>query len=122
MSCPFTIDPRIATPATAPSSRLVLTAEEAIPEFAAGRLESAVAFTGTMTMPKPIPARPIVQPSVDTSTPGPMAAYVRSTPDPARRQPTVMGIREPIRPTQRPVKSDATTMPPSKGRKSSAKP
>ena len=36
----------------------VLTAEEAMPEFAAGRLESAVALTGTMTMPKPMPASP----------------------------------------------------------------
>ena len=74
MSCPFTIDPRIATPATAPSSRLVLTADEAMPEFAAGRLESAVAFTGTMTMPKPMPASPIVQPECQTPTWGPIAA------------------------------------------------
>ena len=47
-----------------------LTAEEAMPEFAAGRLESAVALTGTITMPKPIPARPMVHPSVDTQTLG----------------------------------------------------
>src|SRR5580693_9457992 len=95
VSCPFTIDPNIATPATAPSSRLVLTAEDAMPEFAAGRLDSAVAFTGTMTMPKPTPASPIVQPRVTRLTLGPIAQYVNSTPDPARRQPTVIGILEP---------------------------
>src|SRR5580698_398891 len=93
-----------------------------MPEFAAGRLESAVAFTGTMTMPKPTPASPIVQPRVTRLTLGPIAQYVKSTPEPARRQPTVIGIREPMRPTQRPVKRDATTMPPNNGKKSRAKP
>ena len=52
VSWPFTIDPRLATPATAPSSRLVLTAEDAIPEFAAGTraVGEAVAASGAYTL------------------------------------------------------------------------
>ena len=50
--------PRMATPATAPSSRLVLLVEAAMPECSAGTLVRADDVTGTMTIPKPMPATP----------------------------------------------------------------
>src|SRR5664280_652987 len=108
----------MATPATAPSSRLVLVIDAAIPEYSGGRLVSAVEVTGTTRMPKPIPARHIVEPTVVRPAVGVMKELVRKTPAAATRQPTIMGSRDPTAPTQRPVKSDAATMPPSNGKKS----
>ena len=78
-------DPRMATPVTAPSSRAVLIVEAATPEFAAGMLIRAVALTGTTMMPKPMPASPMVQPSVLSPAWGPMTTSVRRTPEPGQQ-------------------------------------
>ena len=59
---PLTIDPRTATPTTAPSSRKVLVVEAAIPECSAGTEPMTAEVTGTMAVPTPTPARNMVQP------------------------------------------------------------
>src|ERR1700722_7298385 len=51
----FTSAPRIATPVTAPISRLVLVAEAAMPDRRAGTADRAAAVLGTTVVPMPMP-------------------------------------------------------------------
>jgi hypothetical protein len=53
----LTRDPSIATPVTAPISRLVLAADAAIPDRSAGTAFSTDVVTGTTVTPIPIPTR-----------------------------------------------------------------
>ena len=62
VSWPLTIDPRTATPTTAPSSRKVLVVDAAMPECSAGTEPSDAEVTGTMAIPTPTPATNMVQP------------------------------------------------------------
>ena len=55
-SCENISEPRIATPVTAPISRLVLVADAAMPERSAGTAESTEEVIGTTVVPMPIPA------------------------------------------------------------------
>ena len=58
-SCALTSAPRIATPITAPISRLVLVAEAAMPDRAGGTADRAAEVIGTTVapMPRPVSAR-----------------------------------------------------------------
>ena len=56
-SCEYTSEPRIATPVTAPISRLVLVAEAAMPDRSAGTAVSTDEVTGTTVVPMPMLAR-----------------------------------------------------------------
>ena len=71
VSLALTIAPRMATPKTAPISRLVLVADAAMPERSGGTTVSGVEVTGTRAMPKPMPAMGSTQPSVPKPTVGP---------------------------------------------------
>ena len=55
-SCEYTSEPRIATPVTAPISRLVLVADAAMPDRSAGTADSTEDVIGTTVVPMPIPA------------------------------------------------------------------
>src|SRR5258708_28719690 len=57
LSWAFTSAPRIATPVTAPISRLVFVADAAIPERSGGTADSAEGATGTTLGPTPMPTR-----------------------------------------------------------------
>ena len=52
----FVSAPSTATPNTAPSSRLVLVTDAAMPDRSAGTVDSTAVVTGTRTIPKPAPA------------------------------------------------------------------
>src|ERR1700674_1412642 len=121
VSWPFTIDPRMATPATAPSSRAVLLVDAAIPECSAGTLVRADEVTGTITIPKPMPAMARVHPTVDRPAWGVIRASVRKIPLAASAHPTTMGMRGPARDTHRPVNTEANTIPAVMGMKSRAR-
>src|ERR1017187_10947617 len=54
-SCPLTSAPRTATPITAPTSRLVLVADAAMPDRSGGTAPSTDDVTGTTQVPIPIP-------------------------------------------------------------------
>jgi len=56
-SCEYTSEPRMATPVTAPISRLVLADEAAMPDRSAGTAFSTDEVTGTTVVPMPMPAR-----------------------------------------------------------------
>ena len=55
LSCPLTRAPSTATPVTAPTSRLVLVAEAAMPDRSGGTADSAADVIGTTVAPIPIP-------------------------------------------------------------------
>src|ERR1700735_195389 len=90
VSWPLTIEPRMATPATAPSSRLVLVADAAMPECSPGTEDRADEVTGTMAMPNPIPAMASVQPTADKPACGEILKSVSKMPTPAIQQPLAM--------------------------------
>jgi hypothetical protein len=71
VSLAFTMDPRMATPKTAPISRLVLVADAAMPERSGGTTVSGVEVTGTSMMPNPMPAMGRTQPRVEKVDVGP---------------------------------------------------
>ena len=56
MSLVLNNEPRAATPMTVPTSRAVVVAEAAMPEWRAGSAERATEVMGTTAMPKPTPA------------------------------------------------------------------
>ena len=120
VSWPFTTDPRTATPATAPSSRLVFVIDAAMPECSAGTIERAADVTGTIAIPIPAPATSSVPASGQKPDVGPMTALVARIPAAVRTHPTVIGRRAPAVATQWPVKIDASTMPAAIGAKTSA--
>src|SRR5580698_10078432 len=66
VSWPLTTDPKTETPATAPSSRLVLVIDAAMPECSGGTADNADEVTGTRARPNPRPDRAIVQPMSPT--------------------------------------------------------
>ncbi len=74
-----------------------------------------------MTMPNPIPATASVQPTVDRPAWGEMSASVNKMPPPARTHPVIMGTRGPRADTQRPVNTEARTIPAVMGMKSRAR-
>ena len=112
----------MATPKTAPISRLVLVAEAAIPERSGRTTVSGVDVTGTRAMPNPIPAMGSTQPRVAKSTWGPRTcAGEPGCPPAASTQPIVMGIRGPDRaPPRGPVRAEAMISPAAMGMKSTA--
>ena len=57
LSWPLTRAPSTATPVTAPTSRLVLVAEAAMPDRSGGTADSAEDVMGTTVAPIPIPVR-----------------------------------------------------------------
>ena len=123
ISWPFTIDPSTATPATAPSSRLVLVADAAMPECWAGRAERAVEVTGTIAIPNPAPAIGSVQPRVDRPELGVRTTSVKMMPMPCEH--TADSHRQSsglTRATQRPANSEAMIIAAAIGTKSSAVP
>ena len=120
MSLALTMEPRMATPNTAPISRLVLVAEAAMPDRSGGTTVSGTDVTGTSNMPMPMPASGRTQPSVPKSTVGESTALATRMPPPARRQPIVIGQRGPMRATNGPVSADAMISPTAIGRKSTA--
>ena len=119
-SSPLTIEPSTATPATAPSSRLVLTAEAAIPDRAAGTTPSTEDVTATMTTPSPAPTKTRDQPNSPTPELAFSRALVTRIPTPAHTQPAAIGMPGPARATQRPLNADARIMTAAIGRKSRA--
>ncbi len=116
----FTIAPTIATPKTAPSSRLVFVAEAAIPECSRGIELNTVVVTGTSAMPKPMPAIGSDQPSWPNPTFGPSRRSTVTSPAAPSRHPVTMGARGPLRATQNPVPTEAAIIRIVIGTKSSA--
>ena len=110
----------MATPNTAPISRLVLVADAAMPERSGGTTVRGTDVTGTSSMPMPMPASGSTQPRVPKSTVGESTALATRMPPPASRHPMAMGQRGPIRATSGPVSAEAMISPAAIGRKSTA--
>src|ERR1700730_512163 len=122
VSWPFTIAPRIATPNTAPGSRLVLVAEAARPECSGGIASSTALVTGTSAIPKPAPAIASDQLSCEKPTLGPTTESTIRIQPPPITQPIVIGHRGPARATPTPLTADAAIITTVIGTKSAAVP
>ncbi len=95
--------------------------DAAIPECSAGTLLRDEEVTGTMAIPKPIPAMASVQPTDQMFELGEMTTSVRMIPTAATTHPMVIGVRFPTRATHRPVSREASTIPTVMGMKSRAR-
>ena len=92
-----------------------------MPECSAGTLLRDKEVTGTMAIPKPMPAMASVQPTDQIPDVGEMATSVRMIPIAATTQPMVIGVRFPTRATHRPVSNEASTIATVMGMKSRAR-
>src|SRR5215472_3195772 len=79
-SFPITMAPRIATPATAPTSRLVFVAAAAMPERSGGTTASTDEVIGTTQDPMPIPVTASAAASGTYGGCGLMTSLVHSSP------------------------------------------
>src|SRR5215470_13693996 len=104
-SCAFTSAPRIATPVTAPISRLVFVADAAMPERSGGTAVSAEDVTGTTVVPTPTPTRTRDRASGAYEGFGLRVAVVSSSPALNSRQPSRIDVPGPAAVVQRPASS-----------------
>src|ERR1039458_2165312 len=105
-SCALTSAPRIATPVTAPISRLVFVADAAMPDRSGGTADSAAEVIGTTVAPMPMPVRPSAAASGVYAGCGLSVRVVSSRPAPNSRQPAKIDQRGPAIAAQRPASSE----------------
>src|SRR5258708_29350536 len=103
----FTSAPRIATPVTAPISRLVFVADAAMPERSGGTALSAEEVTGTTVVPTPTPTRTRARASGAYEGFGLSVTVVSSSPALNSRQPIKIDGPGPAAVVQRPASSEA---------------
>src|SRR5215470_2402783 len=106
-SFPITMAPRIATPATAPTSRLVFVAEAAMPERSGGTTASTDEVIGTTQAPMPIPVSASAAASGRYGGLGLITALVHRSPPAKAAQPPTIDHRMPTDPVHRPASNDA---------------
>jgi len=106
-SCALTSAPRIATPVTAPISRLVFVAEAAMPDRSGGTADSADEVIGTTVVPTPRPVSARARASGAYGGLGLRVREVSSSPALNNRQPAKIDQRGPAALVQRPASKDA---------------
>ncbi len=119
-SLPITMAPRIATPITAPTSRLVFVVDAAMPERSAGITASTEDVIGTTQAPMPMPVSASAAASGRYGGCGLITALVQSRPPAKAAQPPTIDQRMPTDPVHRPASSEARIIKTVIGRKTSA--
>src|SRR6185437_10706343 len=105
---PITMAPRIATPITAPTSRLVLVVDAAMPERSGGTTASTDEVIGTTHAPMPMPVSASAAASGRYGGRGLITPLVQSKPPANAAQPPTIDQRTPTEPVHRPASSEAT--------------
>src|SRR5215472_2692105 len=119
-SFPITMAPRIATPMTAPTSRLVFVVDAAMPERSGGTTASTDEVMGTTQEPMPIPVSASADASGRYDGLGLITALVHSNPPAKATQPPIIEPRMSKMLVHRPASSDAAIIRMVIGRKTSA--
>ena len=110
----------VATPSTAPISRLVLAADAAIPERSGGTADSAAEVIGTTVAPTPMPVTASAAASCAKRGLGLMVTAVSSRPAPNTAQPVTTDQRDPAVTVHRPASTEVRVISAVIGRKISA--
>src|SRR5262249_34309892 len=103
----MTMAPSIATPITAPTSRLVFVVDAAMPERRGGTTASTDDLIGTTQGPMPIPVSARAAASGRYGGLGLITALVHSRPPENAAQPPTIDHRMPTDPVHRPASNDA---------------
>src|SRR5215467_8068318 len=119
-SFPITMAPRIATPATAPTSRLAFVAAAAMPERSGGTTASTDEVIGTTQEPIPMPVTARAAASGRYDGFGLITALVHSRPPAKAAQPPMIDPRMSKMLVHRPASSDAAIIRTVIGRNTSA--
>src|SRR5215469_16118823 len=112
--------PSIATPMTAPTSRLVFVADAAMPERSGGTTASTDEVMGTTQEPMPMPVRASADASGRYDGLGLITALVQNNPPAKATQPPMIEPRISKMLVHRPARSDAAIINTVMGRKTSA--
>src|SRR5262245_10575720 len=107
-SLPITMAPRIATPITAPTSRLVFVVDAAMPDRSGGTTASTDEVIGTTQAPMPIPVSASAAVSGTYGGCGLLTSLVHSSPPANAAQPPTIDQRTPTDPVHRPASNEAT--------------
>src|SRR5215470_165994 len=92
-SLPITMAPRIATPVTAPTSRLVSAVDAAMPDRSGGTTASTEEVIGTTQEPIPMPVRASADASGRYDGLGLITALVQTNPPAKATQPPIIEPR-----------------------------